>query len=86
GHAGFAHGNNEESSSEGMMFATAAVLLGQATGDTAMRDMGIYLHTTQESTIAQYWFDKDDAVFPPNFQHGTVGMVWGAGASYSTWW
>ncbi|MEU4445806.1 glycosyl hydrolase [Actinosynnema sp. NPDC050801] len=86
GHAGFAHGNNEESSSEGMMFATAAVLFGQATGDTAMRDAGIYLHTTQESTVAQYWFDKDDSVFPAAFQHGTVGMVWGAGASYSTWW
>ncbi|ONI91213.1 glycoside hydrolase [Saccharothrix sp. ALI-22-I] len=86
GHAGFAHGNNEESSSEAMMFATAAVLFGQATGDTALRDAGIYLHTTQETTIGQYWFDKDNAVFPSSFGHDTLGIVWGAGGSYSTWW
>ncbi|MFI9817886.1 glycosyl hydrolase [Saccharothrix variisporea] len=86
GHAGFAHGNNEESSSEAMMFATAAVLFGQATGDTALRDAGIYLHTTQETAIGQYWFDKDNAVFPASFGHDTLGIVWGAGGTYGTWW
>ncbi|QFZ24118.1 carbohydrate-binding protein [Saccharothrix syringae] len=86
GHAGFAHGNNEESSSEAMMFATAAVLFGQATGDTALRDAGIYLHTTQETAIGQYWFDKDNATFPAGYGHDTLGIVWGAGGSYSTWW
>ncbi|MBB5958344.1 endoglucanase Acf2 [Saccharothrix tamanrassetensis] len=86
GHAGFAHGNNEESSSEAMMFATAAVLFGQAVGDDALRDAGIYLHTTQENAIGQYWFDKDDAVFPASFGHDTLGIVWGAGGTYGTWW
>ncbi len=86
GHAGFAHGNNEESSSESMMFATAAVLFGQATGDNTLRDAGIYLYTTQQAAIGQYWFDKDNAVFPAGFNHGTVGIVWGAGGTYGTWW
>ncbi|MET1073153.1 MAG: glycosyl hydrolase, partial [Umezawaea sp.] len=86
GHQGFAAGNNEESSSESMMFATAAVLFGQATGDNALRDAGIYLYTTQQSAIGQYWFDKDGAVFPAGFNHGTVGIVWGNGGAYGTWW
>ncbi|WP_182876124.1 glycosyl hydrolase [Microbispora sp. H10670] len=86
GHQGFAAGNNEESSSEAMNFAAGAILLGAATGDTALRDLGVYLHTTQTSAIAQYWFDKDDAVFPAGFRHDTAGMIWGSGAAYSTWW
>ncbi|GAA3157901.1 hypothetical protein GCM10010466_55820 [Planomonospora alba] len=86
GHAGFGHGNNQESSSESMMFNTAAILFGQATGDTALRDAGIYLYTTEREAIGQYWFDVDGAVFPSSYGHDTAGMVWGAGASYSTWW
>ncbi|MEU8270646.1 glycosyl hydrolase [Sphaerisporangium sp. NPDC049002] len=86
GHAGFAAGNNEESSSEGMNFATGALLLGAATGDNSLRDLGIYLYTTQAATIGQYWFDVDNVVFPAGFSHDTAGMIWGDGAAYGTWW
>lgn len=86
GHAGFAHGNNQESSSEAMMFATAMVLFGQATGDSAMLNAGVYLYTTERDSVGQYWFDKDGAVFPGGYQHDTLGILWGAGGAYSTWW
>jgi endoglucanase Acf2 len=86
GHAGFAHGNNQESSSESMMFSTAAILFGQATGDTALRDMGIYQYTTEREAIGQYWFDKDGAVFPAAFPRKTTAITWGGGGSYSIWW
>ncbi len=86
GHAGFAHGNNQESSSESMMFATAMVLFGQATGDTALRNAGVYLYTTERDAIGQYWFDVNNAVFPSNYGHDTLGIVWGAGGAYATWW
>lgn len=86
GHAGFAHGNNHESSSEAMMFNTAAVLFGQAAGDNALRDAGIYLYTTERAAIGEYWFDANNAVFPSSFGHDTVGIVWGAGGVYGTWW
>ncbi|WP_234039648.1 glycosyl hydrolase [Micromonospora coerulea] len=85
GHAGFFAGNNQESSSEGMNFANALIQWGQATGNTAVRDAGIYIWTTQSATISEYWFDAHDANFPAAFAHKTVGMVWGDGASYSTW-
>ncbi|MFF7361987.1 glycosyl hydrolase [Streptomyces sp. NPDC008125] len=86
GHQGFAAGNNQESSSESTNLSAALVLWGSATGDTSLRDLGSYLLTTESEAIEQYWFDTDQQVFPGSFGHDTVGMVWGSGAAYSTWW
>ncbi|MGW0120611.1 glycosyl hydrolase [Streptomyces sp. NPDC003327] len=86
GHQGFAAGNNQESSSESTNLSAALVLWGSATGDTALRDLGSYLLATEGEAIAQYWFDADQQVFPGSYGHDTVGMVWGSGAAYSTWW
>ena len=85
GHGSFAAGNNQESSSEGMNFANSLILWGQATGNVAIRDEGIYLYTTLAAAIQEYWFDVRDQNFPPAFGHGAVGMVWGDGAAYATW-
>ncbi|WP_254909658.1 glycosyl hydrolase [Micromonospora sp. NBS 11-29] len=85
GLAPFFAGNNQESSSEGMNFANALIQWGQATGNTAVRDAGVYLWTTQSAAISEYWFDVYDENFPAAFGHKTVGMVWGDGGSYSTW-
>ncbi len=86
GHAGFGSGNNQESSSESMNFATSLILYGQATGRDEIRDLGIYWHSTEAETIRHYWFDEDLAVFPDGYGHSCVGMVWGDGGSYGTWW
>ncbi|GAA0821891.1 glycosyl hydrolase [Streptosporangium amethystogenes subsp. fukuiense] len=85
GHGSFGSGNNQESSSEGMNFANALIQWGQATGNTAVRDAGIYIYTTQNAAIQEYWFDVRDQNFPAAFGHSTVGMVWGSGAAYATW-
>ncbi|MEU8351805.1 glycosyl hydrolase, partial [Streptomyces sp. NPDC048845] len=86
GHAGFAAGNNQESSSESVNLSTGLILWGSATGDTSLRDLGVYLLTTESEAVTQYWFDADEQVFPGSFGHDTVGMVWGSGGAYSTWW
>jgi endoglucanase Acf2 len=85
GHGSFFAGNNQESSSEGMNFANAVIQWGQATGDTAVRDAGIFLYTTQAAAIREYWSDTSDQNFPATFGHSTVGMVWGDGGAYATW-
>lgn len=85
GHGSFASGNNQESSSEGMNFAGALIQWGQATGNTAVRDAGIYIYTTQAAAIENYWFDVDGTVFPSGFGQKAVGMVWGDGGAYATW-
>lgn len=85
GHGDFGDGNNQESSSESMNFATAAILWGEATGQTDIRDLGVFLHATETTAVQQYWFDVDNAVFPPGYPHVAIGMVWGGKGVHSTW-
>lgn len=85
GHGDFGDGNNQESSSESMNFATAVILWGEATGQTDVRDLGVYLHATETTAVEQYWFDVDNAVFPADYPHVAIGMVWGGKGVHSTW-
>lgn len=86
GSAGFASGNNQESSSESMNFATSLILYGEAIGDKTIRDLGIYWHATESESIRNYWFDNDGEVFPEGFGSPCVGMIWGDGGTFGTWW
>lgn len=85
GHGDFGDGNNQESSSESMNFASAVVLWGEATGQTEIRDLGVYLHATETAAVEQYWFDVDNAVFPEDYGHEAIAMVWGGKGVHSTW-
>jgi endoglucanase Acf2 len=85
GHAGFGAGNNHESSSEAMMFNTAVLLFGANVSDNTIRDLGIFLYTTEMNAIEQYWMDVDNAVFPSSFAPNAVGIVWGDGGAHATW-
>ena len=85
GHGDFAEGNNQESSSESMHFASSVVLWGEATGQTEIRDLGVYLYTTEAAAVDQYWFDVDGEVFPDGYPYVAIGMVWGGKGVHSTW-
>ena len=58
GQAPFADGENEESSSEAVNAWTGMILLGAATGDTQLRDAGIWLYTQETKAVAYYWFNQ----------------------------
>jgi endoglucanase Acf2 len=58
GGLGDSNGNGEESSSEGMQAWGAMYLLGEVTGDKAMRDAGIFGYTQEAQGVAEYWFDR----------------------------
>ncbi|WP_354644764.1 glycosyl hydrolase [Kitasatospora camelliae] len=85
GHGSFAAGNNQESSSEGMNFDNGLIQWGEVTGNRAVRDAGIYMYTTQAAAIQDYWFDSSHQNYPSTFPHDEVGMVWGDGGAYATW-
>ncbi|GGQ55459.1 glycosyl hydrolase [Couchioplanes azureus] len=85
GHGAFGAGNNQESSSEGQNFANALIQWGQVTGKTAVRDAGIWLHTTQAAAINEYWFDVRNENFPANWGHNYSAIAWGSGGAYATW-
>lgn len=94
GHANFADGNNEESSSEELNAWAGLILYGQATGNEKLTETGIYLYTTMVSAVNCYWFDIDGDVIDSNFKQQTsslpkyiqASMVWGGKYGYETWW
>ncbi|MBU5445214.1 glycosyl hydrolase [Paenibacillus sp. MSJ-34] len=87
GHAKFGDGNNNESSSEGMNAWAGMILWGEATGNTAIRDAGIYLYATEMQAINEYWFDVSGSNFPAGFTRSTASMVWGGKTvGDATWW
>jgi endoglucanase Acf2 len=87
GHAKFGDGNNNESSSEAMNAWAGLILLGEAKGDTSMRDLGIYLYTTEMNAINEYWFDVTGTNHHPDFSRSTASMIWGGKVvGDAVWW
>ena len=84
GNATFERGNNQESSSEAMNFANGLIHWGSAVGDDAIRDLGIYMVTTHQAALEQYWFDVDNTVFNPAYPHPMIGILWSDGVDYAT--
>ena len=85
GHAKFGDGNNNESSSEAMNAWFGILLWGQATGDRTLRDLGVYLYTTELSAIEEYWFDVHDENHPTSYTPSVVTMIWGGKGANGTW-
>ena len=85
GHGAFTRGNNHESSSEAMNFATALMLWGEVSGQSDTTLLGQTLYSLEAEAIAEYWFDKYGTTYPEAFDVESVGMVWGDGAAHATW-
>jgi len=71
-------GNNQESSSEAINAWAGLILWAQVNGDTALRDLGVYLYTTEIESINHYWFDIHHLVFPSEYQNVETSMLFGA--------
>lgn len=80
-------GNNQESTSEAMHAWYGIILYGAATGNDELRDLGIYLYTTESSAIENYWLDVDGDVLDDNFDdtHVMASLVFGGKYDYATW-
>ena len=84
GDGGF--GNNQESSSEALNAWAGLIMWGEVTGNRELRDLGIYLYTTEANAINHYWFDIHGLVFPPEYKDVEVSMVFGGKYAHNTWW
>ena len=85
GFATFPQGNDQESTSESMQFATSLIHWGSATANDAIRDLGIYIYTTEQSAVEDYWFDMYDRVFE-NYGEMVVSRLWGNDYDFQTFW
>lgn len=81
-------GNNQESTSEAINAWAGIILYGELTGDTKIRDLGVYLYTSEVAAADDYWFDKDEDTYKIDSSKYTApmaSMVWGGKADYGTW-
>ncbi len=80
------YGNNQESSSEAVNAWAGLILWGEINGDRELRDLGIYLYTTEIEAINHYWFDLNRQVFAPEYMNTEVSMLFGGKYAHNTWW
>ncbi|MGC9342557.1 MAG: glycosyl hydrolase, partial [Bacteroidales bacterium] len=86
GFATFPQGNDQESTSESMQFNSSLIHWGTITGNDEIRDLGIYLYTTEQSAIEEYWFDIYDRIFEESQPYSLVSRVWGNSYDNGTFW
>ncbi len=84
--APFDDGNNQESSSEAINAWAGLILWGEATGNTRLRDLGIYLYTTEVASVQTYWFDLRHEILAPEFGKPFASQIFGGKYAYNTWW
>ena len=93
GHANFALGNNNESTSEAANAYGAIVLYGLITNNQALVDRGVYLHASTTAAYWEYWNNIDGYRgkpadfnnFPSGYSPLATSIIWGAGADFATW-
>ena len=86
GFASFPQGNDQESTSESMQFNSSLIHWGSVIGDTAIRNLGIYLYATEQAAVEEYWFDKNKRNFAANQAFALVSRVWGNSYDNGTFW
>ncbi|MGY8911609.1 MAG: glycosyl hydrolase, partial [Flavobacteriales bacterium] len=86
GFASFPQGNDQESTSESMQFASSLIHWGTITENKEIRDLGIYIYTTEQTAVEEYWFDVYERNFPNNQQFSLVSRVWGNSFDNGTFW
>lgn len=79
-------GNNQESSSEAINAWVGLILWGEVHGNKALRDLGLYLYTTEANAINHYWFDIHHLVLAPEYKNIEVSMLFGGQYAHNTWW
>jgi endoglucanase Acf2 len=86
GNARYEDGNNQESSSEALNAWAGIILWGMVSGNQKLRDLGIYLYTTEVYAVHEYWFDSLNQNFPKDYSPSVVTIVWGGKGANTTWW
>ena len=86
GFATFPQGNDQESTSESMQFASSLIHWGTITENNSIRDLGIYIYTTEQTAVEEYWFDVYERNFQSNQQYSVVSRVWGNSSDNGTFW
>jgi endoglucanase Acf2 len=86
GFAANPQGNNQESSSESMNFSSSLIQWGQLTNNKTIRDLGIYIYSTEQTGIEEYYMDTHHRNFPSTQPYSLVSRVWSNSIDNGTFW
>jgi len=86
GFASNPQGNNQESSSESMNFNSSLIQWGQVSNNKTIRDLGVYLYSTEQTGIEEYYLDTHHRNFPASQQYSLVSRVWANSNDNGTFW
>jgi len=86
GFATFPFGNDQESTSESMQFASSLIHWGSVTDNKEIRDLGIYIYTIEQSATEEYWFDIHNRTFKNGYGYKLASRIWGNGYDNQTFW
>ena len=78
-------GNNQESTSEAMQSWIGLYLLGTMLDDADMTAAGAMGYAMESRATLEYWFNLHGDLFPPQYKHPTVGVLWSGGLAYGTY-
>jgi endoglucanase Acf2 len=86
GYAPFADGNNQESSSEAVDAWNGLALWAAVTGNAGLKSEATWLLSAEAASAKAYWtnFDTTASVYT-GFEHGVIGINWGAKRDSATW-
>ncbi|MGC8765725.1 MAG: glycosyl hydrolase [Brevinematia bacterium] len=79
-------GPNQESVTEAINAWVALIMWGEITENEAIRDLGIFLYTTEVNAALEYWYDVYREIFPKEFKNAYCSQVWGGKIVHTTWW
>lgn len=78
-------GANQESSSEAVNAWAGLIRYAQVSQNTALLEHGIGMYALETNAVWQYWFSAGGN-FPSGYPKTTLGILWGNGGEYNTWW
>ena len=78
-------GENQESSSEAMQSWIGLYLLGIMLDNKRMEATGAMGYAIESRAALDYWFNQPGDLFPPQYKHPILGMVWSGGGVWGTY-
>ncbi|WP_084040029.1 glycosyl hydrolase [Demequina sp. NBRC 110053] len=84
GHAPFADGNNQESSSEAVLAWNGVAAWAQVRDDPALETTARWMLALEADAARRLWLHPDLSAWP-RYEHDMVSLSWGARREHTTW-
>jgi endoglucanase Acf2 len=78
-------GANQESSSEAINAWAGVIRYAEVSNNPGLLERAIGMYALETNAVWQYWLSAGQN-FPAGFKNTAIGILWGDGGQYGTWW